>query len=141
MHCLSDLTYGYLSLSPFEVEIPPLPLGQNLHSTVINWPGHRPGLSHSPSNIHQSSGNDSTKQLYNLLGLWDPINPEGVSTSQCLFYRVQQDAALNRPRQGLPPRSPEYLLIHPHPSHPVILHLLMVCSRQDSSWKKQNSGN
>jgi hypothetical protein len=23
-----------------------------------------------------------------------------------------------------PPRSPEYLLIHSHPSHPVILHLL-----------------
>jgi hypothetical protein len=42
---------------------------------------------------------------------------------QCLFHRAQHDAVLNQPGQGLPPRSPEYLLIHSHLSHLVILHL------------------
>jgi hypothetical protein len=35
----------------------------------------------------------------------------------------QHDAVLNQLGRGLPPRSPEYFLIHSHPFHLVILHL------------------
>jgi hypothetical protein len=52
-----------------------------------------------------------------------PINSTCVSTIQCLFHVAQHDVVLNQHRRGLPPRSFEYLLIHSHPSHPVILNL------------------
>jgi hypothetical protein len=40
-----------------------------------------------------------------------------------LLIETQHDAVLNQHRRGLPPRSSEYLLIHSHPSHTLILHL------------------
>jgi hypothetical protein len=40
-----------------------------------------------------------------------------------LAHQGPNDAVLSRHRQGLPPRSPEYFLIHSQPSHLVILHL------------------
>jgi hypothetical protein len=43
--------------------------------------------------------------------------------NQCMFIETQHYAALNRHGLGLPPRSPEYLLIHSNPSHLVILRL------------------
>jgi hypothetical protein len=51
-HGLSDLTYGYLLLSPSEVEIGSLHLGWNLGSTVITQSRCHPELPHSPSNNH-----------------------------------------------------------------------------------------
>jgi hypothetical protein len=51
-HGLLDLTYGYILLSPSEVEIAPLHSGRNLGSTVIDWSDRHPRLAHSPSNIH-----------------------------------------------------------------------------------------
>jgi hypothetical protein len=43
--------------------------------------------------------------------------------NQCLFHKAQHNAVLNRHRRVLPPRSPDYLLIHSHPFHLVIRHL------------------
>jgi hypothetical protein len=44
--------------------------------------------------------------------------------NQYILIETQHDAVFNQHGWGLPLRSPEYLLIHSHSSHPVILHLL-----------------
>jgi hypothetical protein len=93
-HYPQDLTFDYLSLSPSEVKIAPLHLGWNIGSTVCAWPWHHPRLPHSSSDNHHRVG-----------------------------VMVWPTRVLNQHRLGLPPRSPEYLLIHSHPSHLVILHL------------------
>jgi hypothetical protein len=43
--------------------------------------------------------------------------------NQNLLIETHHDAVLNRHRQGLPPRSPKYLIIHSQSSYPVILNL------------------
>jgi hypothetical protein len=106
--------YGYHLLSPFKFKIALLHLGQYLGSTVMGRLGHHPGLPHSLSNIHHRVA----VTVYGTI-----INPAFTST-QLKLAHWGQTIGLNRHGQGLPPWSPEYLLIHSHPSHPVILCLL-----------------
>jgi hypothetical protein len=43
--------------------------------------------------------------------------------NQYLLIETQHDVVLNRHGRGIPAWSLKYLLIHSHPSHPLILHL------------------
>jgi hypothetical protein len=71
---------------------------------AIVWPGHHPGLPHSPSNKPpQSREGRFDKAVTKLLGLLSPINLTCCHYNSKLVHRGQNDAVLNQQRRGLPP--------------------------------------
>jgi hypothetical protein len=67
----------------------------------------------------KSSSYGSTKELQNLLGLWDPINSSCISTIQHLFHRVQPMRSLIDIDEGYHRGASNLISDHSQPSHPV----------------------